>query len=83
MNPDADAWTFIVLSTPSRDIAQALATRYATAGYRTAVLEVPGSSRRYRVAVGQFDSKEQANRLRDRLPPQAPPDTWVLNLRTL
>ncbi len=83
IDPATGGRTFVVLSTPSRDEAEALSGRYRTAGYRTAVLEAPGSARRYRVAVGQFTSTDQARQLRDRLPPQAPPDTWVLDLRTL
>ena len=80
---DADAWTLVVLSTASSDDARALAVRYRTAGYRAAVIEVPGSQRRWRVAVGQFASRDDALRLRDRLPPQAPADTWPLDLRSL
>ena len=80
----AEGWTLVVLSTPSRDDAQALAARYRSAGYRTAVFALDGGRRAtYRLAVGQFATRADAFRLRDRLPPQAPADTWALDLRTL
>ncbi len=81
ITPDADAWTLVVLSTPSRDDAEALRERYRRAGYRTAVLTSRGGQ--FRVAVGQFDSRDAALRLLDRLPPQAPADTWPLDLQSL
>ena len=84
VRPSSGAFTWVVLSTPARADADALAERYRTAGYRTGVLT---ASQRggavFRVVVGAFDSREQAFRLRDRLPPQAPPDTWPLDLRAL
>ncbi len=81
---DADAWTWVVLSTPDRDRATTLHARYRAAGYRTAVLASNrGARTMYRLAVGQFASRQDAVRLRDRLPPDAPADTWALDLRTL
>ena len=81
INPDADAWTLVVLSTRSREEADALRQRYRQAGYRAAVLT--SRSGNFRVAVGQFPTRDDALRLLDRLPPQAPADTWALDLRTL
>ena len=84
IRPDADAWTFVVLSTPSREAADALHARFASAGYRTSVLTASRSGGpMYRLAVGQFESRDDAERLRDRLSPLAPADTWALDLRTL
>ena len=81
---DADAWTLVVLSTPSRETADAMHASYERAGYRATVLASDrGARTMYRLAVGQFDSRDDADRLRDRLPPDAPSDTWVLDLRTL
>ena len=80
----ADAWTFIVLSTASSEEARRLSGRYARSGYRTSVIETERRGRRmYRVAIGQFGTRSDALRLRDRLPPQAPDDTWALDLQTL
>ena len=80
----ADAWTLVVLSTASRDDAGALSARYRSAGYRTGVLASDRDARpTFRVAVGQFADRDQARRLSDRLPPQAPADSWPLDLRTL
>ena len=81
IDPTAEAYTLIVLSTESRDEAEALRQRYRRAGYRTAVLAARSGN--FRVAVGQFATREDAIRLRDRIPPQAPGDTWLLDLQTL
>ena len=78
---DRDTWTFVVASLQARADAAEVRQRYRDAGYKTAVLPLAGGF--HRVGVGQFRSKAQADRLRDRLPPQAPPDTWVLSLRDL
>ncbi|MDT0632922.1 SPOR domain-containing protein [Rubrivirga sp. S365] len=80
---DRDTWTFVVVSLQIRDDADAIRRGYQEAGYKTALLAPPSGSEFHRVAVGQFRSRSQALRLRDRLPPQAPPETWALSLRTL
>ena len=82
VDPDAEAYTLAVLATSTRASAEAFASRFRSAGYRVGVLEA-SSGRKWRVGVGQFPTREMAIRLRDRLPPQAPPDTWALDLRTL
>lgn len=81
VDPTADAWTFVVLSTASRTEAEALRARYRRAGYRASVLT--SRSGQFRVCIGQFATRDDAVRLRDRLPPQAPADTWALYLQTL
>ena len=78
---DRSSWTFVVASLLSRADADQVRRRYSEAGYKAAVL--PLAEGFHRVGVGQFRSQAQALRLRDRLPPQAPPDTWVLSLRDL
>ena len=79
----ADGWTLVVFSTRSRAVAESHAARYREAGYRTAVVPGRAGGRTwYRVGVGQFASEADADRLRDRLPPQAPPGTWALPLRS-
>lgn len=80
VDPSEGGTTWVVLATPSSADADALAARYRSAGYRTGVLRTPTGGRAFRVVVGQFATREQALRLRDRLPPQAPPDTWPLSL---
>ena len=77
---DRDSWTFVVASLQDRADADAVRRPYREAGYKTAIVSGGGF---HRVAVGQFRSRSQALRLRDRLPPQAPPDTWALSLQTL
>ena len=71
----------MVLSTSSREEAEALRDRYRRAGYRSSVLTARGGQ--FRVCVGQFPTRDDAIRLRNRLPPQAPADTWALYLETL
>lgn len=78
---ERDTWTFVVASLRSRADADQVRRTYSEAGYKAAVLPLAGGF--HRVGVGQFRSQAQALRLRDRLPPQAPPDTWVLSLRDL
>jgi len=82
VDPRADAWTLVVLSTPSREDAAALVQRYRRAGYRTGALAA-SNGRTFRIGIGQFATRDDALRLRDRLPPEAPADTWLLSLRTL
>ncbi|WP_420457347.1 SPOR domain-containing protein [Rubrivirga sp.] len=81
ITPRADAWTLVVLSTSSRTRADETHDLYRRAGYRTAVLT--SRSGQLRVAVGQYPTRADAVRLLDRLPPQAPADTWPLDLQTL
>ncbi len=80
VDPARGGFTWVVLSTPSAADAEALAARYRLSGYRTGVVQTAGARAMWRVVVGQFESREHALRLRDRLPPQAPPDTWPLPL---
>ncbi|WP_412062674.1 SPOR domain-containing protein [Rubrivirga sp. IMCC45206] len=82
--PRAGGYSFVVLSTPALAEAERLAVRWRRAGYRTSVLTADvGGRSMYRVVIGQFSSRDQALRLRDRIGPQAPADTWLLDLRTL
>ena len=80
---DRDTWTFVVASLRSPAEAEAVRARYAEAGYKAAVVAPDGGAGRHRVAVGQFRSRSQALALRDRLPTDAPPDTWLSSLRDL
>ena len=74
-------FTWVVLSSPGRDEAQRLARRYRQSGYRAGVVATTAGGRTmYRVGVGQYGSREDARSLRTRLPPQAPDDTWLLDL---
>lgn len=78
----AGGYTWVVLSSTSRAEAAALEDRYREAGYRAGlIVTTSGGRTTYRVVVGQFGDRAHALRLRDRLPPQAPPDTWPLDLR--
>lgn len=84
IDPAMGGWTLVVASLRSEDAANEESALYAEAGYRTGVFAPSERGQtRYRVAVGQFGSEDHALRLRDRLPPRAPADTWPLNLRTL
>ena len=76
-----DAFTWVVLSTPGRAEADALVQRYRQSGYRAGVVTTTAAGRTtHRVGVGQFGSRDDARAVRNRLPPQAPADTWLLDL---
>lgn len=70
-----------VISEASQAAAQQRMQRYRQQGYRVAVIPatVRGATY-YRVAIGQFDSRADAEALRNQLPPDAPTDIWILAL---
>ena len=77
-------FTWVVLSTREREPADRRAKLFREAGWRVRVLQTEAlGDVVYRVALGQFDSREQADRLRPLLPSQVPADTWRLDLSTL
>ena len=82
VDTDSDDWTLIVHSFRSPAEADASAARYRDAGYRVGIVD-SADGRWHRVVIGQFGSRADALRLRDRLPPQAPADTWAQSLRLL
>ena len=77
-------FSWVVLSTRDRDPADFRARQYRDAGWRVRVFQTTAlGSTVYRIAVGQFESRAQADRLRPFLPSQVPTDTWRLDLSTL
>jgi hypothetical protein len=72
--------TWVVAST-ERATAEQLAAQYRRDGYRASVLTglVRGQTV-HRVAVGQFESIEEARRLHAGLPQYTPQDAWALRL---
>jgi len=77
-------FSWVVLSTRDRDPADLRARQYRDAGWRVRVFQTEAlGDTVYRVAVGQFASRDQADRLRPFLPSQVPTDTWRLDLSTL
>ena len=77
-------FSWVVLSTREREPADRRATLFRDAGWRVRVLQTDAlGDTVFRVALGQFDSREQADRLRPLLPSQVPADTWRLDLSTL
>ena len=77
-------FSWVVLSTRERQPAERRARLFRDAGWRVRVLQTEAlGDTVFRVALGQFDSREQADRLRPLLPPQVPADTWRLDLSTL
>ncbi|GAB5537013.1 MAG: hypothetical protein Rubg2KO_32620 [Rubricoccaceae bacterium] len=77
-------FSWVVLSTRDRDPADFRARQYRNAGWRVRVFQTEAlGDTVYRVAVGQFASRDQADRLRTFLPSQVPTDTWRLDLSTL
>ena len=77
-------YSWVVLSTRERESADRRAEQYREAGWRVRVFQTEALGQTvYRVAIGQFESLSQADRLRPLLPTQVPPDTWRLDLSTL
>ena len=77
-------FSWVVLSTRDRAPADFRARQYRDAGWRVRVFQTEAlGGTVYRVAVGQFTSRDQADRLRPYLPSQVPSDTWRLDLSTL
>ena len=84
IDPAMGGWTIVVASLRSESAAEAESALYREAGYRTGVFApTERGQTRHRVGVGQFGSEAHAHRLMDRLPPRAPADAWLLNLRSL
>lgn len=80
---DASGFTWVVSSTSTRADAEQAARRYRAAGFRSRVIEgVVNGQPMYRIAIGQFDTREAAYRVRDLLPAdiRGRNDIWTLNL---
>lgn len=80
---DATGFTWVVSSVSSREEAVAAVARYRRAGFRARVIDgSPGGSTMYRIAIGQFDTRQDAFAVRDRLPAdiRGRDDIWTLNL---
>ena len=80
---DADGFTWVVSSIADRGEADQIVERYRRAGFRARVIEGRLNGRpSYRIAIGQFDSREDAYRVRDLLPADIRDrdDIWTLNL---
>jgi hypothetical protein len=73
------AW--IVASEFSREPAERRVAAFREQGFRADVIAEEAAGRtRYRVALGQFASIEEADRFRSDLPAGVPSDTWLLRL---
>ncbi|HIG74045.1 MAG TPA: SPOR domain-containing protein [Bacteroidetes bacterium] len=80
---DAEGFTWVVSSVSSRAEAEAAVARYRRAGFRARVIEGTVNGRpMYRIAIGQFASRQDAYSVRDRLPAdiRGRDDIWTLNL---
>lgn len=56
------AWTVQLAAAEDRGEAERIATRFAALGPRIEEADVPGKGRFYRVRVGSFDTKDEAQR---------------------
>ncbi len=77
--PSGSFWTVQVGSYPTLGEAQALQQRMAAAGNQAFIEnnEVPGRGLRYRVLVGNFESRGAANAVAGALRERENVDTWV------
>ena len=80
---DVTGYTWVVASVADRAEAADLMARYRRAGYRTRLIEGEyGGRPTFRVAIGQFATRNDAISVRDRLPAdiRGRDDIWTLNL---
>jgi len=81
IDPAQGGYTLIVASEGTRAEAERIAGRYRADGFRVSVLPATVGGRQFfRVAVGQFSSRAQAQARRGDLPDYAPADTWSTQL---
>jgi hypothetical protein len=86
LTPSAGGWTIIVASRTQRDAAESLVEKYRTAfadqtlpvGILTGTVD---GQTRYRVGVGQFDARRDAQRLLDEAGAKLPQGAWPLRLQ--
>lgn len=80
LDPDAGGLTIVVLSTTDSVTAGEAAQQYGAQGLRASVVpEQQDGVTRYRVAIGQFDTLEDANAQREALAgSELPADAWIL-----
>jgi nucleoid DNA-binding protein len=81
IDPTAGGFAWVVGSELSREPAERRVAEFRAQGLRAGVIAEEAAGRtRYRVAIGQFESIEQAERFRPDLPAGVPTDTWLLRL---
>ncbi len=74
-------FSWIVASEFSREPAERRVAAFREQGFRADVIAEEANGRtRYRVALGQFTSIDEADRFRSDLPAGVPADTWLLRL---
>lgn len=79
--PAAGGYTIVVYSETNQSLAEEEAARYREQGFRSGLLALEDGAARYRVAVGQFGTLEEAAQQRDEHAGAAlPADSWVLRL---
>ena len=79
IDPAQGGYAWVVASELSRAPAERRAAEFQAQGFRAGVVaEEAGGRTRYRVALGQFSSLDEANQHRPNLPAGVPADTWLL-----
>jgi hypothetical protein len=82
VTPAAGGYTLVVGHAASSGAAESLAATYRERGFRVGVLPGQSGGRRiYRVGVGQFPTLSEAQREYSDLPPNFPPDAWIMRVR--
>ena len=74
----AEGWTLVVGSFADAERAESLSAEYREKGYRTAVIK---GATRYRVAVGQFPTLDDARSALKMFKDAFPPTTWFLDIQ--
>lgn len=81
--PEAVSWTIQVKATPLKADAEMLAGRIGAKGYAVAVVTtVSGGRTIYRVRVGRFTRRDEADDVRARLANEEQMETWVVRTST-
>jgi hypothetical protein len=77
--PEHGGYTWVVASLADQSAAEELREAYAADGFRTSVFR---GGNGYRVAVGQFETREAALDTRDQLPSDVASAAWIMEIQS-
>ena len=81
IDPEAGGYTLVIGSVPQLMQAEWLLSEYRDLGYRAGLLETERDGQvNYRVGVGQFSDRAEAEAVYNDLPSDLPETTWLLRI---